>query len=69
MHTDEAYSTRLRHRLVAVAVFNSLMILATVPTLVESKPIVNMQTPGKFQNNDYISNYLISRNIRLRISI
>lgn len=48
MHTNETYSTRLRHRWTVVAILNSLIILAVIPTLVESKPTVSTRKPGKF---------------------
>ena len=65
MHTNETYSTRPRHRWVVVTIFNSLVILAAVPTLVESKSTVNMEKPGKLQNNHSIPNYLVDRDIHL----
>jgi len=48
MHTNEAYSARLRQRWTVVAILNSLVILTVIPTLVESKPTVNTRKPGKF---------------------
>jgi hypothetical protein len=68
MQTNEAYSTRPRHCWAVVAVFNSLVILVAISTLVESRPTANMENPGKLQNNDSTFDYLVNRKVHHWIS-